>query len=80
LITLKGYKPFKVFYFKADYLNDTLVQEAMRRPSRQRSVCPMAAGLGRSRPAPRMWMSKAKEEVKETTMNMVGKIGDGWEG
>ncbi|MEK4380545.1 hypothetical protein NSS70_01195 [Aeribacillus sp. FSL K6-2848] len=52
----------------------------MRRPSRQRSVCPMAAGLGRSRPAPRMWMSKAKEEVKETTMNMVGKIGDGWEG
>lgn len=23
-----------------------------------------------------MWMSKAKEEVKETTMNMVGKTGD----
>jgi hypothetical protein len=34
---------------------------------------PALAGIG---PAPRVWMSEAKEEVKETTMNMIGKTGD----
>ncbi|MBA2871432.1 uncharacterized protein YukE [Anoxybacillus calidus] len=31
------------------------------------------AGIG---PASRVWMSEAKEEVKETTMNIIGKTGD----
>ncbi|UOE78114.1 hypothetical protein IMI45_07930 [Parageobacillus thermoglucosidasius] len=35
---------------------------------------PALAGIG---PASRAWMSKAKEEVKETAMNMIGKTGDG---
>ncbi|MGG3919902.1 pre-toxin TG domain-containing protein [Parageobacillus thermoglucosidasius] len=34
---------------------------------------PALVGIG---PAPRMWMSGAEKEVKETTMNMIGKTGD----
>lgn len=34
---------------------------------------PALAGIG---PASRAWMSKAKEEVKETAINMIGKTGD----
>ncbi|AEH48342.1 pre-toxin TG domain-containing protein [Parageobacillus thermoglucosidasius] len=34
---------------------------------------PALAGIG---PASRAWMSKAKEEVKETAMNRIGKTGD----
>ncbi len=70
---MNGYKPFKVFYFKADYLNDTLVQEAMRRPSRQRSVCPMAAGLGGNWSRAPYMDERSRERSKRTTMNMIGK-------
>jgi hypothetical protein len=31
------------------------------------------AGIG---PAPQVWMSEAKKEVKETTINIIGKTGD----
>jgi hypothetical protein len=34
---------------------------------------PALAGIG---PAPQVWMSEAKKEVKETTINIIGKTGD----
>jgi hypothetical protein len=73
---LNGYKPFKVFYFKADYLNDTLVQKTMERASCQRTICSMAAGIGRGRAGSRAGIQETAEEAASSVRFSMSQVGD----
>ncbi|MBA2872324.1 hypothetical protein HNQ85_002633 [Anoxybacillus calidus] len=73
---MNGYKPFKVFYFKADYLNDTLVQKTMERASCQRTICSMAAGIGRGRAGSRAGIQETAEEAASSVRFSMSQVGD----